>query len=174
MNPSMDRLAELLGGRSDARRTALDRLLFPAEHTRELLLLAQAMHEQTMSRPLASYQLWCFVNKILPACIGKECDIDLAHATRVFINITGDYKKPEAGKKGVLEIYPFPKDQIYRLLELSDARKSGPLHSYDYWTFVGQQVPAVAENPDHHWAICTNADFVGVLRTKDKDEDEDE
>jgi hypothetical protein len=167
----MEHLAEMLGGLRDERRPALDRLLFPLEHTRELLQLAQAMHEKSMSRACATYKIWQLVNKVLPACVGKDCDIDLSHATRVFINITGDYKKPEVGKKGVLEVYPFPKDQIYRLIELGDERHSGPLHAFDYWSFIGQQIPAVAENPDGNWRICTNADFVGVMLMADKDDE---
>lgn len=173
----LEHLKRMFARQQRRKNKATDILVFPKEHTKELIDILQGIEEKKRESKTACiterYRLWEFVQRCLPATRGKNCSIDTSHALRILIEIEDNYKVPVVGKDGVLAVHVIPKEHIYKYLELADAIDSGPAHRYAFWKFIESLFPDVGEDFERAWEIAVGVDFCGVF-TKKKDEDSDD
>lgn len=176
-------LAAMFGGQLKQKtRKPKDSIAFPKHKTRELFELIQAAHDIKDGQPgktRARFEMWKFIYDNLPIIKGKECQLNTQHSLTIMVEIMKDRAKPEVG--GLTDeghriegMYEIPREHHYRLFELSDTSDCGPLHRYNLWSFIGEIIPEVAENPMVSYTICIDQDWTGILRIAKGSDDEDE
>lgn len=165
-----------LHGHSHHRAGPLDvPLPVPKEHILPVLTLGQKLIDtKGVGKTWASIELWRYVNKIMPYTQWKCCKLDASNSTAPVIEVLGDYRKPIVGKRNVVAVYELPSKHHIRVFELMDLDSQGPLHSYNLWTYVGDVIPQVADNPAGNWRIEPEGDEVLVVLRAPKKNDEDE
>jgi len=169
-------VARMMGLPGAEERPVLDSLPVPKQHVVKVLELLQKLRDleasgNPMGRHAGRYEMWSFLHEVMPFTRGKSCQIATAHPTRPVVEVLGDVKVPTPGKRGVAEVYRIPPEHFFRLFELMDLEDTGPIHSYNLWTFIGSIIPEVAAKEESDWTITMQGNDIYVVRRATDEED---